>query len=243
VGAPRVFRHRNFEWVDQLWALEAWQKARGAGFILARLREWRAVLDAVLGYSVWILPALAFLPWLMRSRKGRWLAGLAALMVAASFFEVNLFAHYPAPFVPVFVILAVFGLRQLGAAVPAAVLPLVLLLVGYRTAVDGWRVLNENTPDRFKSLNAGKSRLEHELEESHPGRHVVFVRYSVPRSPHEEWIYNRADIDGAAVIWAHDMGDGENRKLMAYYSGRQFWSFDPDLPSASIAPYRSSDAP
>ena len=41
-------------------------------------------------------------------------------------------------------------------------------------------------------------------------------------------IYNLADIDAQTLIWAQDMGETENRKLMDYYPGRQFWLFQPD---------------
>jgi len=32
-----------------------------------------------------------------------------------------------------------------------------------------------------------------------------------------EWIHNAADIDGADVVWAADLGDAENQKLIEYY--------------------------
>ena len=41
-------------------------------------------------------------------------------------------------------------------------------------------------------------------------------------SPHEEWIYNPANIDAAPVIWALDLGPTENEELRRYYAGRFF---------------------
>jgi hypothetical protein len=66
------------------------------------------------------------------------------------------------------------------------------------------------------------------------------VHYTGSHSPHEEWIYNLADIDAAPVIWAQDMGDAENRRLIRYYPGRAFWRFEPDESPDNLIPYAPS---
>jgi hypothetical protein len=66
---------------------------------------------------------------------------------------------------------------------------------------------------------------------------VIFVRYTGTQSPHEEWIYNLADIDAQPVIWAQDMG-GENGKFVAYYPGRSFRMFRPDVDPGCLQPYK-----
>ncbi len=232
---PKFYRHAIFEWVDRGWALDLWQHSRTAGFALTRLRDWNKLTAMVFGNSLWLIPVLLCLPALLRSQKSRWLVGFASAMVAASAIEVNLFAHYAAPFLAVFVILAVVGLRHTRKWAPLVL----ILLVGHRAAFDTWRIFTDSTPDRFKSNNAGKSAIERDLAErdqdsGHPARHVVLVRYSKPRSPHEEWVYNPADIDSAPVVWARDMGDEENAKLKAYYPGRTFWRFDPDVSATNL---------
>jgi hypothetical protein len=56
------------------------------------------------------------------------------------------------------------------------------------------------------------------------GRHLVFVRRLRPYNFHFLWVYNDADIDRSAVVWAHDRGWPENQKLIAYYgSSRRVW--------------------
>ena len=89
----------------------------------------------------------------------------------------------------------------------------------------------------FKAVNARKSFLESNLLTRHPGRHVIFVLYTGTQSPHEEWIYNGADLDGSTVLWAQDMGEEKNRELLSYFKGRKFWRFEPDESPDQLTPY------
>jgi len=89
------------------------------------------------------------------------------------------------------------------------------------------------------------------------GRHLVIVRYGprhvaqeewVDRAMarfgrfrakvvHEEWVYNEADIDRAAVVWARDLGAERNRQLLDYFKDRQVWLFEPDDSPIRLLPY------
>ena len=67
------------------------------------------------------------------------------------------------------------------------------------------------------------------------------VRYSQGHSVHDEWVFNGADLDGAKVLWARDLGPEQNAKLFAYYKGRTVWLVEPgdSSDSVSLQPYRS----
>ena len=68
------------------------------------------------------------------------------------------------------------------------------------------------------------------------GQHLVIVRYS-PEDPFHEWVYNRADIDAADVIWAQDMGE-KNQELIKYFVQRRVWLLEPNEPGmAKLSPY------
>jgi hypothetical protein len=117
---------------------------------------------------------------------------------------------------------------------PAAVLVVMV-------ASEAQAIATHQTADQLRAKNALKQSVEQELLEKQPGHHVIFVRYTGLHSPHQEWIYNPADIDAAPVIWAQDMGRIENERLRRYYAGRSLWLLKPDPSkldeSMSLSPY------
>jgi len=80
-----------------------------------------------------------------------------------------------------------------------------------------------------------------ELEER-PGEHLVIVRYPPGYSVHAEWVYNDAEIDGARVVFAHDLGHARNRPLLEYFADRRAWLLMPGS-SEGLKPYPSIATP
>ena len=70
------------------------------------------------------------------------------------------------------------------------------------------------------------------------GNHLVIVRYRANHDVFDEWVYNEADIDHAKVVWARDMGDKEEEKLLRYFADRHVWLVQPDFDPARVSPYR-----
>jgi hypothetical protein len=69
------------------------------------------------------------------------------------------------------------------------------------------------------------------------GKHLVIVRYSTHHDPHQEWVYNPADIDSSKVAWAREMGAEEDAKLIAYFKDRHVWLVEPDQQPPKLSPY------
>jgi hypothetical protein len=169
-----------------------------------------------------------------------------AVIGAASLIEVWWYPHYAAPFTAALLILVAqamrylrqwkYGGRETGRFLVSA-MPVAVLLVMVASEAQG--IATHRTADQIQAKNAQvaqKESIEQQLLKKRPGQHVIFVRYAGLQSPHEEWIYNPANIDAAPVIWALDMGQIENERLRRYHAGRSFWLFKPGE-SMSLSPY------
>jgi len=103
-------------------------------------------------------------------------------------------------------------------------------------------IARKPAPSAIRKLHVGQPRNARREQvaamlDDRPGQHVILVRYTGSQSPHEQWVYNSADIDSQDVIWAHDLGATDNAAILAYYKDRQFWSFQPDSNSIRLEPY------
>ena len=72
------------------------------------------------------------------------------------------------------------------------------------------------------------------------GRHLVMVRYGPQHNIHADWVYNRADIDHSAIVWAREMSAERNQELLDYYHDRQVWLLEPDVNPMAVVPYHSA---
>src|SRR5882724_3830068 len=239
---PRTSRHFDVESRNR----ETYERARSWRLFIDRPLDWLTVFRWYFGNLVWLLPLVVFMPGLWRSKRTRFVLILTAIIAAASLIEVWWYPHYAAPFLAALLILVAQSMRYLRQwkfhglgvgrflvnAIPVAVFVLMI-------ASEAEAIVTHGTPDQTQAANAQiaqKERIEHELLKKQPGQHVIFVSYAGLPSPHEEWVYNPANIDAAPVIWALDLGPTENEELRRYYAGRSFWRVKPAA-STSLSPY------
>ena len=174
--------------------------------------ETPITLDVFLGFIFYRLCGVAASPMCGR-RQVKFALGVCGLLLAVLLTETWTYPHYAAPATSLVILLLVEALRQariakwrglpIGKSLVRGVLPMLLIsaIVPFALAQplkqSGWHL------ERARLLNALEQR---------PGRHLVIVRYGPGHSPHQEWVYNRADIDGARVVWARGMNpqDGKN---------------------------------
>jgi len=193
---------------------------------------------------------LALPAFLVSVRSYRWAwVPLSCLLFAlgANFFPAFQF-HYVAAAACLFVLMSVAGLQRItrwpyGVSIARLILFLCLaqfafwygahLLDAPVLAYDVWDSVNHGQPER---------RIEVQKEIAQiPGKLLVFVRYW-PRHPfQDEWVYNGADIDSQRVVWARDLGDAENRKLIAYYPNRDKYVLEPDARPPALSVYQPAE--
>ncbi len=199
-----------------------------------------------------LLPLLMF-PRILRDRRIRFLVAAGAVVLVGLAVEVFFIPHYAAPLTAINLALVIQALRRLRVwqweSQPAGVF-LVRVLPLVSVSALAIRLLAPGLGLPLTETNLWWARLtpsERGLERAHllarlervPGQHLVIVRYGPAYDPGRqiEWVYNRADIDRAKVIWAREMGDVENAHLLKYYRDRHLWLIEPDRQPVQLQPY------
>ena len=116
----------------------------------------------------------------------------------------------------------------------------IVILAGLLGIVGGWGgLLIKAEARRAKAAPTGiatRPELIKRLERQ-PGQQLVIVRYGADHDVHQEWVYNRANIDAAKIVWAQDMGEEKNRELLNYFPGRTVWLLEPDTDPLTVRTY------
>lgn len=68
-----------------------------------------------------------------------------------------------------------------------------------------------------------RQQIRTQLAGHEGARHLVILSYGEDYPVGSEWVYNQADIDGSAIVWARDMGQSKNTKLIEYFADRKIW--------------------
>ena len=196
---------------------------------------------------------LALAAFLFRLREPRflWVASTAALFALGTNFFPAFQAHYVAGIACLFVLMSVTGLRTLSrwriGGRPAG-LDAMRLVVGLCAAhflfwyglhlTDGWDVSAALRPyetwDAINHTNPERRIYVSRKIERIPGKLLVFVRYLPKHIFQDEWVYNAADIDGARVVFARDLGTERNQQLRDYFPDRVVWLLEPDYPVPQV---------
>ena len=91
-------------------------------------------------------------------------------------------------------------------------------------------------------FNQERARLLEMLEQD-GDRHLVIVRYRPDHLVRCEWVYNRADIDTATVVWAREMDPEHNRELLDYYPGSAHLALGAGRGAADTTPLSKPERP
>ena len=213
-------------------------------------------------YRFFFLPplylALPFFVKALREYRFVWVILCLLIFALGANFYPYFYPHYIAAVTCLFVLMSVVGLERLSrlsshewpVGSEAALLILFLcaahFLFWYGAHVlddqefsialrqyETWDLINHDDPEGRIAINRQLAQV--------PGKQLVFVRYW-PRHMFQEWVHNAADIDGSQVVWARDLGAGENEKLRRYYPDRTSWLLEPDARPPKLTRYAAQPA-
>jgi hypothetical protein len=101
-------------------------------------------------------------------------------------------------------------------------------------------VQRDRHPDDFQMQDEVndpfRRTVEQELD-AQPGQHLVLVRYSANHNSANEYVYNRANIDAAKIVWAREIPGMDLSPLLRYFGSRDVWVFEPDRDDSIARPY------
>lgn len=138
--------------------------------------------------------------------------------------------HYAAPIQPLLVLLIVQGLRYLWVwriAEWRVGTVLVAWLIWSSLLFFALPLITGSNRPNVRPWSLEHNRIQHELEHR-PRPSLVIVKYGPGHSMHEEWVYNRANIPQAHVVWARQLDASRIPRLLELYPGRDVWIVEPD---------------
>ena len=163
-----------------------------------------------------------------RSYKYRILMWLCAAAFLASLLYPFFFVHYYAAYTAVLGLLIMLGFKTLweyrwrttrAGALIAGVFMVWASLVPFRyvtaETLSGMSAPGPTHPRTTIALDLKRM----------PGQHLVFVPQESFR---REWVYNKADLDSAHVIWARMLSPEKDEQLRRHFAGRYAWSIAGD---------------
>ncbi|MBW1712353.1 MAG: hypothetical protein JRJ59_04315 [Deltaproteobacteria bacterium] len=247
-GPELNYRHQEIRKYQTSYLIEKYHT--GLNSIPKHLRQIavkaRVTQRFFLGYAL-VLPFLC-LPWILRDKRLRLLLLVAAVSTAGLLLERAFSVHYMALMTGLVYAIALQGMRhlrlwnwrgrQLGLALVRAItVTCIALVAGYVI----WESLHPLGEDRPQMWHIQRARVEKKLE-ADGGRHLIIVRYAADHDVAQEWVYNRADIDRAKIVWAREMKPAKNKKLIRYFKDRRAWLLKADERPIKLVPYKLPEA-
>jgi hypothetical protein len=216
---------------------------------LAGFLEFKGT-ELVRAWAFFCGPALSMgllsLPWLIRDRRMRFPLIAVGVFLVGLIGETWYWPHYFAPATGLAFLIAIQGMRHLrwwrwrgrpvGAelvrSIPliccAMVLVRIIAIVAHAPIEPAWPRGDLARAQILRSLDNSSEQ------------HLILVHYDPSHNPDREWVYNDADIDGAKVVWARDLGEQDNQELLQYFRSRRVWRVNPDEVPPRLEPAQTA---
>jgi hypothetical protein len=234
------YRNQEFEDFYNGWERENYHR----GAVDALRVTWEKIFRGGVNYFwMGLLLALPGIPFALRDRKMRLPLVVLAMVIGGVCVVVWSAAHYAAPITCAIFLLIVQAVRHLrtmrwrGRAVGVALSRALVLCLAFDAV---FCVAHGVCDPLFWPCEGDPSRavIAKKLEQT-PGKHLIIVRYTDDEhNIHDDWVYNGAEIDGAKVLWARELGAEQNAKLLEYFKDRKVWLVTPDTDNTYLGPYQ-----
>src|SRR5271154_864941 len=242
------YANAQFDEYYNNWMHSIFEQTRFDGWRTGLAHEYQAKLVAFQRYFLptefWV-PVAATLFWLVRDRKFWQVFAPFAFCFAALTTVVWFEPHYAAPLLGALMAILVQALRHLrrwrwharpiGIGLTRAVVLFVLATIPFRVAAS----FREAAADPSIQQMAYRVQFSRQLEAS-PGNHLVLVHYGENHDMGQEWVYKRAGIDHAKVIWARAIPGVDTRSLLTYFRDRIVWDVDADSDPPRLAAHQEA---
>jgi hypothetical protein len=244
------FRHNAMQGFENNFSMKRYIEKKSNGFFLNTLMVVKYLRSLYFPGKL-LIPILMIVIVLPYILKNLWMR-LALLTVcffavlANSPISYPVFQHYLSPIASLAMFFVTQGLRciyflKLGRKSIGKILVLILLLISIKQCADTIDIIMFKEKTKGYLWSSKRAQIIKELKEMN-GRHLIIVRYEYKQSKvYHEWVYNEADIDNAAVIWAREMDTNQNLRLLDYFKDRKIWLLtvkNEDTPPL-LSPYAS----
>jgi hypothetical protein len=238
---PAVYHHavmRQF-WLHWDFDRKAFQRKY---FVFTRLPFYASIEDFYLGVPLF-LAVLFCAPAVARSRRGRLAFWMLVLFLGGVGVNVEFTPHYAAPATALFYIVAASALRLLRRLRPQKAwkefaLGFAMVIVALQVTASAFQADHRFLYDK-RDFQVERAQVLSSLNKFSQ-KQLVIVRYGPKHDIHHEWVYNRANIDASAIVWARSMSPEKDQALISYFKDRRVWLLDENGPAAHLSPYAAT---
>ena len=248
----KIFRHKALHDYYAVWEVaEVFPDLQSVAGLI-----WNALKKLIGAWLFFLGPALSlpllFLPQIVkRDRRLRALMIIGIVTIVAIEVDAWFYPHYAAPITALLFAIVVQGIRHLriwrrgeggrGQLLARAIPAICVIMIAVRLVAQplglqfppAWPMVWYHTAEGNTARASMLARLT-----AMEGKQLAIVRYGANHNAvMNEWVYNRADIDAAKVVWAREMDAAENRELVQYFHDRRVWLVEPDETPPKVSPY------